>query len=62
RFCGIGSGLLETARASANRPLELTVQDVNIRARRFYQRLGWIDMGAEKSNRGEPSRRLRSPE
>lgn len=41
RLCGIGRGLLETARLVARRPLTLTVDAENRRAREAYAALGW---------------------
>ena len=52
RFCGIGSSLLNVARAKAKEPLELDVDAENKAARAVYERLGWIELtGANRRPR-----------
>lgn len=61
RLCGIGGGLLETARQHAGQPLTLTVDRENRFARGAYEALGWEPTG-ESGGRGRNAwLRLRSP-
>ena len=61
RFCGIGRGLLETARSFLGEPLTLSVDRGNHRAREAYEALGWAPTG-ETGGRGRAGwMKLRSP-
>ena len=57
RFCGVGRGLLETARTEAGEPLELDVDEQNVRGRKAYLAMGWWETG-KRNRRG--SVRMRS--
>jgi ribosomal protein S18 acetylase RimI-like enzyme len=62
---GVGTALMRRAAADLRergyRAVVLWVQDANVRARRFYEKGGWVADGAEKSEDvwGTPVRQLR---
>ncbi len=61
RLCGVGRGLLDTARLFLGRPLTLTVDRGNHRARDAYAALGWAPTG-EAGGRGRKGwLRLKGP-
>lgn len=51
RFCGVGSGLLSVARDVAGEPLELDVDEQNIKGRRAYSAMGWTETGRSSGRR-----------
>ena len=61
RFCGVGRGLLDVARAEADRPLTLDVDAQNFGARKAYESLGWKVGAAAGEASGRGQIRLVSP-
>lgn len=61
RFCGVGRGLLDVARAEAGRPLTLDVDTQNFGARKAYEALGWKIVASAGDSGGRSQIRLVSP-
>lgn len=59
RFCGVGQGLLDTARDHAGVPLSLDVDEENTRAIAAYRALGFAPAGRSEHN-GRSQIRLES--
>lgn len=58
RFCGVGSGLLSTARGVSGKPLCLDVDEYNHGAIAVYEHLGWTET-VDHGRPGPKQRRLR---
>lgn len=56
RFCGVGSGLLKTARGFVGRPLQLDVDVQNTAAIEAYTVLGWRERAKVGRGRNEQVR------
>ena len=61
RLCGVGRGLLEVARAEADKPLTLDVDTQNTAARQAYEAMGWRVVADAKPARPGQQVRLISP-